>query len=115
MLLDDLHDSGMLESTLVLIYSEFGRTPKLNQRYGRDHWGASVSVALGGCGIVPGAVVGSTNAEGTEVAEREVSGGDLFHTYFRALGLDTSTNHDIPGRPVPIGDPSASPIEELLA
>jgi hypothetical protein len=115
MLLDDLHDSGMLESTLVLVYSEFGRTPKLNQRYGRDHWGASFSVALGGCGIVPGVVVGSTNADGTEVAEREVGGGQLFHTYFRALGLDTSANHDIAGRPVPIGDPAVAPIEELLA
>lgn len=115
MLLDDLHDSGMLESTLVLVYSEFGRTPKLNQRYGRDHWGASFSVALGGCGIVPGAVVGATNAEGTEVSDREVGGGDLFHTYFQALGLDTTADHDIGGRPVPIGDPAAAPIEELLA
>lgn len=115
MLLDDLHDSGMLESTLVNVYSEFGRTPKLNQRYGRDHWGASFSVAMGGCGIVPGAVVGSTNADGTEVAEREVGGGHLFHTYLRALGVDTSQDHDIPGRPVPIGDPSVAPIEELLA
>ena len=115
MLLDDLNDSGMLESTLVIVYSEFGRTPKLNQRYGRDHWGASFSVALGGCGIVPGMVVGSTNADGTEVADRKVGGGDLFHTYFRALGLDTAQNHDIPGRPVPIGDPAMTPIEELLA
>lgn len=115
MLLDDLHDSGMLESTLVLVYSEFGRTPKLNQRYGRDHWGASFSVALGGCGIVPGTVVGATNAEGTEVSDREVGGGDLFHTYFQALGLDTASDHNISGRPVPIGDPAAAPIEELLA
>ena len=115
MLLDDLHDSGLLESTLVMVYSEFGRTPKVNQRYGRDHWGASVSIALGGCGIVPGAVVGSTNAEGTEVADREVDSGHLFHTYFRALGLDTSQNHDIPGHHIPIGDPSTAPIEELLA
>lgn len=115
MLLDDLHESGMLESTLVNVYSEFGRTPKLNQRYGRDHWGSSFSVAMGGCGIVPGAIVGSTNADGTEVAEREVGGGHLFHTYLKALGVDTSENHDIPGRPVPIGDPSVAPIEELLA
>jgi hypothetical protein len=115
MLLDDLHESGMLESTLVNVYSEFGRTPKLNQRYGRDHWGASFSVAMGGCGIVPGAIVGSTNADGTEVADREVGGGHLFHTYLQALGVDTTQNHDIPGRPVPIGDPSVAPIEELLA
>lgn len=115
MLFDDLHDSGMLESTLVMVYSEFGRTPKINQRYGRDHWGASVSMALGGCGIVPGAVIGATNAEGTEVSDREVNQGHLFHTYFQALGIDTEDNHDIPGRSIPIGDPTAEAIEELLA
>ncbi len=115
MLLDDLHDSGMLESTLVMIYSEFGRTPKINQRYGRDHWGASVSVAVGGCGIQPGVVVGATNAEGTEVSDREVDAGHLFHTYFQALGLDTGRNHDLAGKSVPIGDPSKAAIEELLA
>lgn len=114
MLLDDLHDAGMLESTLVMVYSEFGRTPKINQRYGRDHWGASVSMTLGGCGIVPGAVIGATNAEGTEVSEREVDGGHLFHTYLQALGLDTTQNHDIPGKTIPIGDPASAPIKELL-
>lgn len=115
MLFDDLADAGMLESTLVLVYSEFGRTPKINQRYGRDHWGASVSVAVGGCGIKPGMVIGSTNKEGTAVADREVEGAHLFHTYFRALGLDTAQDHNVPGKSIPIGDPSCSPIEELLA
>jgi len=115
MLLDDLAEAGMLESTLVLVHSEFGRTPKINQRYGRDHWGASCSMAMGGCGIVPGAIVGATNKEGTAVSEREVASGHLFHTYFSALGLDTAGDHDIPGKSIPIGDPAASPIEELLA
>jgi hypothetical protein len=115
MLLDDLHDSGMLDSTLVMIYSEFGRTPKVNQRYGRDHWGASVSVVAGGCGIKPGVVVGSTNPEGTEVADREVDAGDLFHTWFQALGIDSTADHTIPGKTIPIGDPTKAPIEELLA
>jgi hypothetical protein len=115
MLLDDLHDRGMLESTLVMVYSEFGRTPKINQRYGRDHWGTAWSIALGGCGIKPGVVVGKTNDEGTKVTDREVDGGHLFHTYFQALGLDSTANHDIPGRDIPIGDPSVSVIKELLA
>lgn len=115
MLLDDLHDSGLLEDTLVMIYSEFGRTPKINQRYGRDHWGASVSLAAGGCGIKPGVVVGATNPEGTEVADREVDAGDLFHTWFQALGIDSTANHDIPGKTIPIGDPTKAPIDELLA
>ena len=115
MLLDDLHERGMLESTLVMVYSEFGRTPKINVRYGRDHWGTAWSIALGGCGIQPGAIIGKTNDKGTAVAEREVDAGHLFHTYLQALGIDSTRDHEIAGRSVPIGDPAASPIKELLA
>jgi uncharacterized protein (DUF1501 family) len=63
-LLDDLDQRGLLASTLVVVMSEFGRTPKINQRYGRDHWSKAWSVALGGCGIQGGALVGKTNANG---------------------------------------------------
>ncbi len=115
MLLDDLHESGLLESTLVMVYSEFGRTPKINVRYGRDHWGAAWSIALGGCGIQPGAIVGKTNEKGTAVADREVDAGHLFHTYLQALGIDSTNDHEIDGRSIPIGDPTAQPIKELLA
>jgi uncharacterized protein (DUF1501 family) len=114
-LLGDLEDRGMLEHTLVMVYSEFGRTPKVNHRYGRDHWGASFSIALGGCGVQPGAVIGSTNEKGTEVADREVDGGHLFHTYLQALGIDSTAAHHVQGKTIPIGDPAAQPIEELLA
>lgn len=115
MLLDDLHDRGMLDSTLVLVCSEFGRTPKINTKYGRDHWGTAWSTVLGGCGVQPGAIIGSTNAEGTEVADREVDSGHLFHTYLRAVGLDSFADHDLPGRSIPIGDPAAEEIGELLS
>ena len=115
MLLDDLKDRGMLETTLVVIHSEFGRTPKVNVRYGRDHWGTAWSIALGGCGIQPGAVIGKTNDKGTAVADREVDAGHLFHTYLQAVGLDSTANHDLDGRSIPIGDPTAEPIKELLA
>ncbi len=115
MLLDDLKARGMLESTLVVIYSEFGRTPKVNVRYGRDHWGSAWSIALGGCGIQPGAVIGKTNDTGTAVADREVDAGHLFHTYLQAVGVDSTADHDIPGRSIPIGDPSTEAIGELLA
>ena len=57
-LLDDLHQRGLLESTLVVVMSEFGRTPTINRNYGRDHWGTAWSVALAGCGIRGGVVVG---------------------------------------------------------
>ena len=115
MLLDDLERSGMLESTLVMVMSEFGRTPKINVRYGRDHWGTAWSIVMGGQGLVPGAIVGATNKEGTAVSEREVDGGHLFHTYLQALGLDSTANHELDGRIVPMGDPAKSPIRELLA
>ncbi|HVK09897.1 MAG TPA: DUF1501 domain-containing protein, partial [Gemmataceae bacterium] len=114
-LLTDLADRGMLESTLVVVMSEFGRTPRINDRYGRDHWSKAWSVALGGCGIKAGAVVGKTNANGTAVTDREVNGGHLFHTYFRALGVDPTKNFYPNDRPVPIADPAAGAITELLA
>jgi uncharacterized protein (DUF1501 family) len=114
-LLEDLHQRGLLETTLVLVLSEFGRTPRINRTYGRDHWSHAWSVALAGCGLKGGAVVGKTNANGTAVTEREVNGGHLFHTYFRALGLNPRRNHYPDGRPVPMADPKAAAIEEVLA
>jgi hypothetical protein len=115
MLLDDLHQRGMLESTLVIVFSEMGRTPKINTKYGRDHWGTAWSIALGGCGIQPEAIIGKTNEDGTEVTEREVDAGHLFHTYLNAVGLDSTADHDLSGRSIPIGDPAAEPIKELLS
>jgi hypothetical protein len=113
-LLEDLHDRGMLESTLVIVMSEFGRTPTINRNMGRDHWSRAWSVALAGCGIHGGAVVGKTNANGTAVTDREVNGGHLFHTYLTALGLDPKKNHHIDDRPIPMADPKASAIREVL-
>lgn len=115
MLIDDLDERGLMESTLVMVYSEFGRTPKINVRYGRDHWGTAWSIALGGCGIQPGAIIGKTNEKGTAVADREVDAGHLFHTYLQALGIDSTGDHEVAGRSIPIGDPTAQPIKELLA
>jgi uncharacterized protein (DUF1501 family) len=114
-LLEDLDVRGLLDSTLVVVMSEFGRTPKINRNYGRDHWGTAWSVALAGCGIKGGAVVGKTNANGTAVTDRMVNGGHLFHTYFKALGLDPRKNYYIDQRPIPMADPKAGPITEVLA
>ncbi len=113
-LVGDLHDRGMLETTLVVVMSEFGRTPKINARYGRDHWGSAWSVCLGGAKIQPGAVIGKTNENGTKVIDREVEHGDLFHTYLSAVGLDSGGAFDIGGREQPMADPSHAPITELL-
>jgi uncharacterized protein (DUF1501 family) len=114
-LLEDLAQSGLLETTLVVVMSEFGRTPKINAGYGRDHWSKAWSVALAGCGIQHGALIGKTNNNGTAVTDREVNGGHLFHTYFRALGLDPAKKYYINERPIPVTDPKASAIDELLA
>jgi len=114
-LLDDLHQRGMLESTLVVVMSEFGRTPTINRNYGRDHWSKAWSVALAGCGIKGGAVAGKTNANGTAVIDREVNGGHLFQTYFKAVGLDPSKSHYVEQRPIPMTDPKANVIQEVLA
>jgi uncharacterized protein (DUF1501 family) len=113
-LIADLADRGMLESTLVAVVSEFGRTPRINHVVGRDHWSHAWSVALAGCGVQPGAVIGKTNENGTEVVDREVNGGHLFHTYLRALGLDSSQSYELDGREMPLADPAASAIQELL-
>jgi uncharacterized protein (DUF1501 family) len=114
-LLDDLQQRGLLETTLVVVMSEFGRTPTINRNYGRDHWSRAWSVALAGCGIKGGAVSGKTNANGTAVTEGQVHGGHLFHTYFRALGLDPKKNHYVDQRPIPMADPKAAAIREVLA
>jgi uncharacterized protein (DUF1501 family) len=114
-LLNDLAERGMLESTLVVVMSEFGRTPRINHLYGRDHWSKAWSVALAGCGLKTGSVVGKTNANGTAVTDREVNGGHLFHTYLRAVGQDPTKNFYPNDRPVPVADPKASAITEILA
>jgi uncharacterized protein (DUF1501 family) len=114
-LLEDLADRGMLESTLVVVMSEMGRTPRINDRYGRDHWGKAWSVALAGAGIKGGAVVGKTNPTGTAIADREVWAGHLFHTYLQAVGLDSTKNFYPNERPVPVADPKAAAIKEVLA
>lgn len=113
-LIGDLADRGLLQDTLVVVMSEFGRTPKINVKYGRDHWGTAWSVCLGGAGIQPGAVIGKTNANGTAVTDREVDHGHLFHTYLQAVGVDSTSDFTIAGRKFPVADPSKSAISELL-
>jgi uncharacterized protein DUF1501 len=113
-LVGDIADRGMLESTLVVVLSEFGRTPNINHLFGRDHWGSAWSVLLGGAKVHPGAVIGKTNENGTKVIDREVTAGHLFHTYLQALGVDSTGSFDIGGRPQPIADPAFAAIKELL-
>ncbi|RLS40609.1 MAG: DUF1501 domain-containing protein [Planctomycetota bacterium] len=114
-LIEDLHQRGLLSTTLVMVVSEFGRTPNINRNYGRDHWSKAWSVALGGCGIRGGSFCGKTNAQGTEVVDRQVHGGHLFATYLKALGLDPAKKYYVDQRPIPMVDPTGSPIGEVLS
>ena len=114
-LVSDLAERGMLEDTLICVMSEFGRTPKINSRYGRDHWGTAWSVLLGGAGIQPGALIGKTNDNGTEVVDREIDHGHLFHTILQAVGVDSTGEFEVGGRKYPIADPAKSSIKELIA
>jgi hypothetical protein len=113
--IEDLAQRGLLDSTLVVVLSEFGRTPNINLYYGRDHWSAAWSVCVAGAKIKRGAVIGKTNDNGTAVTEREVNQGHLFHTYLAALGLDSRGHFAIDGREVPMADPAFQPIDELIA
>jgi hypothetical protein len=114
-LVADLADRGMLDSTLVVVLSEFGRTPNINQYYGRDHWSRSWSVVMGGAGLQRGAVLGKTSDDGKKVVDAQVDHANLFHTYLRAVGLESTDTFDVAGREVPMADPASHAIEELLA
>ena len=113
-LVTDLAERGLLQHTLIVVLSEFGRTPAINQLYGRDHWSKSWSICLGGARIHPGALIGATNATGREVTDRQVDGGHLFHTYLDALGVKTTGHFEAAGQKMPIADPAFEPIDELL-
>ncbi len=115
-IVEDLAASGMLEHVLVLAISEFGRTPRINGHIGRDHWPEAWSAVMAGCGIKRGLAVGRTNAEGTWVTTEEYDIGHMFHTWFRALGIDPKqTEYDNNGQPLPIAHEDCHAVTELLA
>jgi hypothetical protein len=115
-LMEDLADRRLLDSTLIVWMGEFGRTPGINPRNGRDHYPAAWSVVLGGGGIKGGQVIGRTSKDGSTVEERPVSVPDLMATICLALGLDPKKqNPSNVNRPIRLADPSAQPIQEVLA
>ncbi|MDZ4850260.1 MAG: DUF1501 domain-containing protein [Pirellulaceae bacterium] len=114
-LISDLAQRGLLDQTLVVVLSEFGRTPNINLYYGRDHWSRAWTVCLAGAKVVRGAAFGATNTEGTEVTEGQVDHGQLFHTYLQAVGVDSSQSLFVDGREVPIADPAVGPIWKVLS
>ncbi len=114
-LIEDLERRGMLEDTTVLVWGEFGRTPKINANGGRDHWPRVSCAMLAGGGLKTGQVIGSTNRYAEEAKDRPVSFGEIFATVYHRLGIDvnTATVNDLSGRPTYLVD-HEQPIRELV-
>jgi hypothetical protein len=114
-LIEDLDARGLLESTLVLMLGEFGRSPKMTEDAGRNHWTPVMSMlAAGGAGS-HGCVVGSTDSHGGTIKSRKVRPEDLAATVFRHLDIPLDSQWVNPqGRPVPVVAGSGSPIAELV-
>jgi len=102
-LLQDLADRGMLEQTLVVVLSDFGRTPKVNPSAGRDHWSTASVALLAGGGMRPGVAVGQTDALAEQPTEAPYYTEDVAATIYHYLGIPLDTTHTTPdGRPVQV-------------
>jgi hypothetical protein len=113
-LIEDLDQRGLLDSTLVVMLGEFGRTPKLNGQGGRDHWPDCYSVILAGGGIQGGRYYGCSDKIGSYPDTLGVTPGDLAATIYDRFGLDPKTElHDLTGRPFTLA--AGQPIRGLFA
>jgi uncharacterized protein (DUF1501 family) len=114
-LISDLKDRGLFDSTAIIWMGEFGRTPRINQNAGRDHFAKAWSVVVGGAGFKRGIVVGATNADGTEVTTEPYTSQDLMASVLRSLGISLDTTFTSKsGRPMKIAN-SGKVIKELFA
>jgi len=114
--LQDLDERGLLESTTVIVWGEFGRTPRINPKGGRDHWPGTQSVLLAGGGIQGGHIVGETDRDGGVPVDRPVHVQEVFATLYQNLGIDTNTVkiRDLNGRPRYLVEANRQPIGELV-
>jgi len=114
-LMTDLRERGLLESTTVVWMGEFGRTPRINQGGGRDHYPNAWTAVLAGGGIKGGQIVGKTSPDGSTVEGEPTQVADLLATVCKALGINhTKTNNSNVGRPIRIVDKEARVIEQLV-
>ena len=112
-LIEDMHERGLLETTMVVAWGEFGRTPKLNNRNGRDHYPNVFSAAVAGGPVQGGRVVGSSDSKGAYPLNNPKSPQDVLATMYRHLGIDPNKHYlDHSGRPIATL-PFGKPIEEL--
>ena len=113
-LLDDLEERGLLETTLVAVITEFGRTPRINADVGRDHWPAVFSVVVAGGGLKSGHVIGSSNSLGELPQDRPMHINDVLATIYHQLGVSPHlVHHDDLGRAIPVLY-HGEPIRELI-
>jgi hypothetical protein len=111
----DLEERGLLDSTLVIVMGEMGRTPRLNGSAGRDHWPQCGFVLLAGGGVKRGFVLGKTDDQAAYPTDRPVSAGDMVATIYQLLGIDPQvTVDDLSGRPIGISHGGA-PVFEIIA
>src|SRR5262249_48430093 len=108
-----LDQRGLLDSTLIVWMGEFGRTPRINQNAGRDHWPRSWSIVMGGGGLKGGQAVGTTDKDGVDITDRPVGVMDVVATMTTAMGIPMDPQYTTPlGRPMKIVD-GGKPITEL--
>lgn len=113
-LVTDLYDRGLDKKVMLLVWGEFGRTPRVNKTGGRDHWGALMSILMAGGGLKVGQVIGASNPKGEMPIDRPIHPVDVLATVYRHLGIDpTATTTNREGRPIHIL-PGGKPIAELI-
>jgi uncharacterized protein (DUF1501 family) len=113
-LVEDIYARGLDRDVTVVVWGEFGRTPKINKDGGRDHWARVNSALLAGGGMRVGQVIGSTDKLGASAASHPIHYLDVLATVYHNLGIDPhSFVPDVSGRPVPILPGTARPIEAL--
>lgn len=115
-LVEDLDQRGMLDDVSVVCWGEFGRTPKINNNAGRDHWPQVSCAILAGGGMHTGQVIGATNRLGEHAIERPVQFQEVLATLYHRLGLDVGKvrEFDLRGRPQYLVDPGIEPMKELI-
>lgn len=114
-LIEDLEERGLLDTTLVLVLGEFGRTPKINERGGRDHWPHAMSILTAGAGIPKGQVVGATDPKGYYASENVYSPEDFACSLYTKMGVDPhQTLYTPSGRPIRLVN-GGNPIPELFS
>ena len=115
-LVEDLHNRGLDKDVSVVVWGEFGRTPKINKDAGRDHWPKVSTALLAGGGMNHGQVIGSTTRDGGEANSRPVEFPEVFSTLYHCLGIDArrTTVNDLSGRPRFLVESEHAPISELV-